>query len=443
MTNELRDVEIGEEFARRRHIVEVLHDAFAPLMIADPRAFRKRFHKMAADPFAFYRGSAPLFYADVVEAESPVVGSGPCDIWIQGDLHAENYGTYLNANGLLVFDVNDFDEAYLGPFWWDLERMAASLALIGFAKAFSDDTIKEMIAVFVRAYASQVRRFATGADRDLSLSLASVQAPLRAVLNEAGAQSRSAFLDAATIREHGGRRFRAGPGVRVLDDAERQVVVHAYVDYLETVPKVTRASASISFTVKDVVARSGLGIGSAGLSVYSLLVEGRTQALDDDVILSMKQGNVAALSRVVSDDAIRSYFKHDGHRTAMSQRALQSPADPWLGYTEIQGLGYVVQEISPYTNDLSWDELVHPDDVFVVLEDLGRAAAKAHCLCDTVVDERLAGPHVISEISAAIGDPLGPFVARVVDLGLDYGRRARCDHRLFVDAFRNGDFPDL
>ena len=50
----------------------------------------------------------------------------------------------------------------------------------------------------------------------------------------------------------------------------------------------------------DVAGRSGFGIGSAGLPAYNLLIEGRTQALENDVVLSMKQGNVAAPSRVVT-----------------------------------------------------------------------------------------------------------------------------------------------
>ncbi len=51
----------------------------------------------------------------------------------------------MNARGRLVFDVNDFDEAYVGHFGWDLRRLAASLALIGYAKAFSDDDIRQIV----------------------------------------------------------------------------------------------------------------------------------------------------------------------------------------------------------------------------------------------------------------------------------------------------------
>ena len=37
-------------------------------------------------------------------------------MWIQGDLHVENFGTYMDGSGVLIFDVNDFDEAYVGHF---------------------------------------------------------------------------------------------------------------------------------------------------------------------------------------------------------------------------------------------------------------------------------------------------------------------------------------
>jgi len=52
---------------RGDRIVHVLENAFTELMTADPAAFRHKFRKMAAEPFAFYRGSACLFYADMAE----------------------------------------------------------------------------------------------------------------------------------------------------------------------------------------------------------------------------------------------------------------------------------------------------------------------------------------------------------------------------------------
>ena len=155
----------GSDSERQEHIVGVLVDAFDELIERDPRAFRGKFRKMAADPFAFYRGSAPLFYADVCRLDDPWVDDATSRVWIQGDLHAENYGTYMDSAGVLVFDVNDFDEAYLGHYTWDLQRMAASLALLGFRKALSDKSICKLIETYALAYADTVRSFTTSDTR--------------------------------------------------------------------------------------------------------------------------------------------------------------------------------------------------------------------------------------------------------------------------------------
>ena len=61
----ISDLAGAPDSERQDHIVAVLVDAFEHLIERDPRAFRGKFRKMAADPFAFYRGSAPLFYSDV------------------------------------------------------------------------------------------------------------------------------------------------------------------------------------------------------------------------------------------------------------------------------------------------------------------------------------------------------------------------------------------
>lgn len=46
-----------------------------------------------------------------------------------GDLHLENFGTWRDREGRLIWGVNDFDEAYLLPYTNDLVRLAASAKL--------------------------------------------------------------------------------------------------------------------------------------------------------------------------------------------------------------------------------------------------------------------------------------------------------------------------
>ena len=104
----------------------------------------------------------------------------------------------------------------------------------------------------------------------------------------------------------------------------------AYAAYLDTIPESKRLG-SLTYTLKDVVATAGFGIGSAGLPAYNLLVEGHTQALENDVVLSMKQGNVAAPSRVVDDEEAAAFFAHHGHRTAVSQSRAAGARRPVAG----------------------------------------------------------------------------------------------------------------
>ena len=424
--------------------MDVLMEAFSELMAADPDAFRTKFRKMAASPFAFYRGSACLFYADMGQRQDRWANDRTGRIWIQGDLHAENFGTYMDGDGVLIFDVNDFDEAYLGHFTWDLQRMAASVALLGWTKAISDEDIAALISTYIRSYLEQVHSFVENdRDHEFSLRLGTTEGWIRQLLFEARLNTRVDLLEKTTlIDENFDRRFRRGPGVRDLDDDEKSRVREAFEAYLETIPDAKRFR-SLTYEVKDVVGRKGFGIGSAGLPAYNVLVEGPTQALENDVVLSMKQGNVAAPSRVVRDERAKDYFEHHGHRTAVSQRALQAHADPWLGYTALDGVGFFVSEFSPYVEDIDWSELTEPEEISPVLDYLGRATAKVHCVADEDSDPTLVGFQTEDEIIAAISDKEDEFVDEMVDFGQSYSAVVRNDHQLFVDAFRNGRIPGL
>lgn len=434
----------GQDAERTARIVEVLGDAFAPLVRADPAAFRGKYRKMAADPHAFYRGTACLFYADVASDGAGDEDSGAAwvddrsgRIWIHGDLHVENFGTYLDGDGRLVFDVNDFDEAYLGRWTWDLQRFAASLALVGWQKALPEEDVDALVADYCRAYLDQVDAYVQSATDDYALYLHNTEGPIHQVLVAARQRRRADLLDSETTRHAGERVFLEDPTVRRLGVEEQSRVVEAYRRYLDTIPADKRRG-ELFYELRDVVGKSGFGIGSAGLPAYSLLVEGHSQALDNDVVLSMKQANVPAVSRFVDTADVDSYFDHEGHRTVVSQRALQAHTDPLLGWTDIDGTGYVVSEVSPYELDLSWEDLTEPDEIRQVVRLLGRATAKVHCASDSDSDQDLVDFQVEEAVAASVGDRRDELVDWVVDFGKRYAERVRADHSLFVEAFRSG-----
>jgi uncharacterized protein (DUF2252 family) len=428
---------------RQELIVGVLVDAFADLMAADAGAFRTKFRKMAADPFAFYRGSACLFYADMATTEDRWCDERTSRVWIHGDLHAENFGTYMDANGRIVFDVNDFDEAYLGHVSWDLRRFAASFALMAWRKAFSDEVIAELIAVYLDAWLDQVEAFCrSDADREFALLADNTHGAVHELIRRTATRTRLGLLQRMTLVEDNERRFAESPRNRRLDDDEHDEVLAALERYKATLPP-RPWRREVAYDVKDVIGTGGFGIGSAGLPAYNVLLEGYDQALENDVVLSLKQGNVPAPSRIVDDPEIRGYFEHEGHRTAVSRRALQSHASQFLGYTEIRGTGFVVAELSPYELDLEWEDLTEPAEIRPVLEQLGRATAKLHCVGDADSDHTLVPFQTEEAITAMIAGRREEFVADLVAFGHDYAHRTQEDHRLFVNAFRAGHIPGI
>ncbi|MEU7588308.1 DUF2252 domain-containing protein [Micromonospora sp. NPDC049230] len=430
------------EQSRASYVKDVLLREFGAAMALDPGAFRRKFHKMAASPFAFYRGSASLFYADLAGAyaDGRFLDERTSRIWIHGDLHAENFGTYMNSSGRLVFNVTDFDEAYVGPFSWDLKRFTASLALIAYEKALSDDTITELVVTFARSYLSELRALVAGSGAVGPIGLGNAGGVLRRVLQQARLKTRAGLLESQTMITAYDRRFALTDGVEPVDDATEIAVLRAFDHYLKSTPATNRPVSTI---VKDVKLRKGVGIGSAGLPSYSLLLEGHTQALENDVILYMKQAQVPAVARWIDDDRVRAYFEHQGHRTAESQRALQAYADPWVGHTELFGVGQFVAEVSPYAADLDWSEVNERGDLAGVAADLGRAVARMHSVADDESHHDLVDFSTEEAIVAAVDHDESGFVRHLVEFAHRYGTQAREDHQAFVDMFRNNHLLGL
>jgi uncharacterized protein (DUF2252 family) len=226
--------------------------------------------------------------------------------------------------------------------------------------------------------------------------------------------------------------------VRHLGKAERRKVEQAFVDYLGSIPESKRFDRKLFYEVRDLVGKTGFGIGSAGLPAYQVLVEGYNQSLDNDVVLGMKQANVPAVSRFVDRTRVESYFENEAHRTVVSQRALQAHTDPLLGWTTVDGDGYVVAEVSPYEIDLDWGVLNEPDEMASVVEQLGRATAKVHCASDEDSDQSLVGFQVEEAVAASLEGRRKAFVEAVTGFAVDYAVQVRRDHALFVEAFRAG-----
>ena len=72
----------------------------------DPERLQRKYAAMRASPFTFLRGTCHLFYARM--ARGGVQKAAPA-VWVFGELHLENFGSYKGVNRLVYFDIYDFD----------------------------------------------------------------------------------------------------------------------------------------------------------------------------------------------------------------------------------------------------------------------------------------------------------------------------------------------
>ncbi|MEA2861527.1 MAG: hypothetical protein QOC72_3566 [Methylobacteriaceae bacterium] len=91
------------------------------------RDVKKKHDRMCESPFMFLRATyfrwakqTPVLFPDLMN--TPAVLS-------VGDLHSENFGTWRDEDGRLIWGVNDFDEASIIPYAFDLVRLATSVRL--------------------------------------------------------------------------------------------------------------------------------------------------------------------------------------------------------------------------------------------------------------------------------------------------------------------------
>jgi len=87
----------------------------------------KKHKRMAESPFGFLRATYFRF-AKKIEKLLPDLADAP-NVLAVGDSHVENFGTWRDAEGRLIWGVNDFDEAAVMPYPFDLVRLCASAGL--------------------------------------------------------------------------------------------------------------------------------------------------------------------------------------------------------------------------------------------------------------------------------------------------------------------------
>jgi uncharacterized protein (DUF2252 family) len=305
--------------------------------------------RMASSPFAFLRGSACVMASDL--SNLPVSG---IPVIMDGDAHINNFGMYGTPQREVVFDLNDFDEATIGPWEWDLKRMVASINVAGRQNGLNRRERAAAVKRGVEGYRFNANRLQKMGVLDVwylhaypgrDNPLVKIDPKSKAIFSKTVAKAlrtdNLSLLPKVADRASDGKwTFRNDPPVLTTISKETKAkVTEALHRYSMTIGLERRLMLG-RYHIADIGHRV-VGIGSVGTRAYLALLFGIGDG--DPLFLQVKECVPAAHASYLPK--IKKEIQHDGLRVVVGQRALQASSDPMLGHTEIDGRPYLVRQM--------------------------------------------------------------------------------------------------
>ena len=404
---------------------DALETILAQNQIRVPELVPIRHHRMAASAWNYYRGAAAVMASDL--ASQPDSG---LQVQLCGDAHVLNFGLWATPERNLSFDLRDFDETLPGPFEWDIKRFATSLVVAARENRVKPGKADAAVTAGLEAYRRYMAGYATMPELDIWYDGMRVdrlidyfepadrgRVSVHIEKRRERRTSRGAFAK-LTEMANGRPRITAEPPLRVTisDDEQSDLVDQLLAGYRLTLQE-DRRSLFDRFTMVDVV-RQVVGVGSVGMRVYLVLLEGRTGA--DPLFLQAKQAGPAVY------EAHTQPSRHDNHgaRVISGKRLIQSATDIFVGWGSLHGRDYYVRQFRDM-KIIPTTELIAPR-LTEFATACGETLARAHA--------RTGDPVVID---GYIGK--GPkFTAAISRFARRYADQNERDHAQLVGAIAAG-----
>ncbi|MGZ0711867.1 DUF2252 domain-containing protein (plasmid) [Coraliomargarita sp. W4R53] len=415
-----------------------------------PELVPLRMQRMLANPFGFYRGTAGLMAADLAEGPSSGIPVAAC-----GDAHISNFGFYASPERRLVFDLNDFDEAAMAPWEWDVKRLVTSVIIGGRHAKYDTELIMLTADEAVRSYASALRGSASKSALEryfmhLNSEFANQRMSKRgkgsakAAIRAAQRRTESRAIERTTERaEDGSLQFAEQlPTMKRLSLEEAQQaggtrhanlhtgLTSLFQQYRDSVP--IDIDVVLSQYVPRDLARRVVGVGSVGTRCYLQLLVG---ADDDALVLQIKEAGESVLSArggVRQPQRLVEGVAHHGHgfRVVGMQRILQAVSDPFLGYLSGPNRDYYVRQF-------------HDMKGSIELEGLSYDAFHDYALgCAAVLGRSHAQSFTAGQVVGYIGNP-DPAIAAIVAWSRAYADLSMRDYEAACEVWDPATGEDL
>jgi uncharacterized protein (DUF2252 family) len=302
---------------------------------------------MSVSAFTFFRGTAIIQARDL--ASAPVSG-----ITVQacGDCHLANFGGFASPERVLVFDINDFDETFPGPWEWDVKRLGASLILAARDRGFSKTVADRAVRAAAASYREHMAEFAEMKVLDTWYAQVSIEAikeyfrkdedlsaRLSKKVKQAHKQTSEAVIPKLTAVVDGLRKIKDNPPViyhvhEFARNFEKQRV--KFTEEYKQSLQADRRHLYERYRYQDSAIKV-VGVGSVGTRCHlSLLLADD----DDPLFLQIKE----ARRSVLESPRGKSRYAHQGFRVVEGQRVMQAASDIFLGWARTKEHDYYLRQ---------------------------------------------------------------------------------------------------
>ncbi|MGK7654582.1 DUF2252 domain-containing protein [Roseovarius sp. B08] len=417
----------GED--RRHHVRSTVREDHAARIAESSKGARDKFDKLADCPFNFFRGTALLFYRDMVGED----GHMP-SVMALGDVHPENFGVMPDRNGAPIFGVNDFDETTYAPFSWDIKRGAVGFWIAALTEGeLKPGKARKIVRRFVRGYAEAMQDYANNStERNNAYRIDNSPKVIRRLFEEAW-ENRQEWLWSDYLNENG-RGFRAGEELQPLS-SEIEKFQKAINDLARS-NGIDAPDRAGELKVKDVCVRHGQGTASLGLPRYYVLIDGPSKDATDDLIIEFKAARRSALEGLTPPNAFNA--GKQAERIKHGQSVQLAHGDIFYGAVEIDGKSFMSRERAPFRHDIDLDDLSFKSWKRYARV-CGAALAQAHALSDDLgrIDYDVE-PSIMEAMS-----PLRLFEDDIVRFSEEAVARLKRDHAFFREDHAHGAFDSL
>ncbi|WP_025159384.1 DUF2252 domain-containing protein [Leifsonia aquatica] len=395
-----------------------------------------RVQRMGADAFSFYRGTAAIQSADL--ATGATTGA---EVVVCGDAHLSNFGMFRSPENAMVFDINDFDEATVGPWEWDLKRLLCSVVIAGRSLGAPEADLVRIAEESAAGYRDWLVRTLRRSLRERYFRPTSVNERRRRLhpdtermiqdVARASGKRTSQRVARRALEDDGagGLRFVDRPPILQRADRDiREIADEAFHRYRETVPPNVALLLS-QYRLLD-VARRVVGVGSVGTRCFILALRGPAE---ETLVLQLKEAGASVVEQFGGVSPLPGYLDpalfpaQQGYRVVACQRILQAVSDPFLGFLEERGFTFYMRLFR--NRNASFEISAMSPEQF---RDYAR-------ICAVV----LARAHARSPKAAFISGYLGSgdtFPRAVARWSSAYADQAETDYTAFAEAARDGRF---